>query len=851
MSMNKWIVLLSFLIMAYTTAVAAQSLTGRVVDNRHAPLEAVSVVLLEKSSKKPLAFTRTDADGHFALSYLENKAGTLTFNLLGYAKDTIDVQSFKPEQTIVLKEQSYNLKEVKIKAPRIAQRGDTLTYSVNVFKQQQDRSIADVIAKMPGLQVNEDGTIEYQGRRINKFYIEGMDMLGSKYAQVSENLSADKIKSVQVYENHQNIKMLRGLSFSEQAALNIVLRDDAKNVWQGMVDLGAGSSLQKDVDFLCDSRLNSMLFSRKMQTFSLYKFNNSGAELKEGINLRKFFGYGMPEASDFVDNISLDVPDLNPSRTRINQTHILSSNWLFKTSKDTDLRFQLSGVFDNTQVEEEVITEYTDIAPDNRIAEYSYAKSLKNFASGELLYRVNSDRLFLTNNFSTSLTFDRGTGTSLVNSQQQDLYVKPHKRTVSDELEMINKLKNGKHLNSRAYFSYNYLPSKLLTANGGLQELNQIIMFWGATTAFSHPLGRINAQYSIGNEGFTQHAEENNSQLALNYVQHTTKAAIELYRQNEKLSWNIRLPLALLAQSLDKGKHQRLEFEPYLSLTYKPNARWSFTSTYSYSEQPTDGLESCQTPLFTSYLVQKSGNGSFYNMKMHTSSLHVTFKNVRYGLFASLRAGYNYCPDNMLYAHQLDGIVYHSIATAYRRDGSTFHASGKFTKDFGGNVSVGVNAYISQSRSYSLWKDNPVANRFRNINTSFSFSYRPCAWFSVEEKSFLFHTKSKREQTGDLAAYNQSTNTFNHTLDLFFTPKKWTLQWKNEFYHSNDQSASFNFFSDLSISYKLKDCEISLCLNNLIGNDTYERRVIKSDFITHTVNRLRPREFIIKYSFAL
>ena len=830
---------------------SAQSLMGRVVDGQRAPLEAVSVVLLEKSSKKPLTFARTDADGHFVLPISEKKEGILTFNLLGFAKDSIEVQHFKQGQTVVLKEQSYNLKEVKIKAPRIAQRGDTLTYSVNVFKQQQDRSIADVIAKMPGLQVNEDGTIEYQGRRINKFYIESMDMLGSKYAQVSENLSADKVKSVQVYENHQKIKMLRGLDFSEQAALNIVLRDDAKNVWQGMVDLGAGSSLQRGVDFLCDSRLNSMLFSRKMQTFSLYKFNNCGAELKEGINLRKFFGYGMPEASDFVDDISLDVPDLNPSRTRMNQTHTLSSNWLFKTGKDADLRFQLSGVFDQTKVEEEAVTEYTDIATDNRIAEYSYARNHKNFASGELLYRVNGDRLFLTNNFSTSLTFDRGTGTALVNSQLQDLYVKPHRRTVSDELEMINKLKNGKHLNSRAYFSYNYLPSKLLTAGGVLQELNQTVMFWGATAAFSHPLGKINARYSVGNEGFTRHVEVNNSRLSLDYAQHTTKATVELYKQSERFCWNIRLPLALLAQSLGGDKRQRLEFEPYLSLTYKPNAHWCFISAYSYSEQPKDGLESWQTPLFTSYLVQKCGNGSFYSMKMHTISLHTTFKNVRYGLFVSLRTGYNYCPNSMLYAHQLDGIVYSSIATAYKRESSTLYASGKLAKDFGSKVSVGLDAYFSQSNSYSLLNGNPVANRFRNINASISLSYRPCVWFSVEENSYLFHTENKREQTGDLDAYNQSTNTFSHILNLFLTPRKWVLQWKNEFYHSNDKSASFNFFSDMSIAYKMRNSEISLCLNNIMGNDTYERRIIKSNFTTYTVYRLRPREFIIKYSFTL
>ena len=249
--------------------------------------------------------------------------------------------------------------------------------------------------------------------------------------------------------------------------------------------------------------------------------------------------------------------------------------------------------------------------------------------------------------------------------------------------------------------------------------------------------------------------------------------------------------------------------------------------------------------------MQRSGNGKFYSMKMHMPALYANFKNVRYGLFASLRAGYNYCPNSILYAHQLDGIVYHTIATAHKRNTGAFHTSGKLTKDFGRKLSVGVDAYFSQSDSYSLWNGNPVASRFRNINASVSLSYRPFVWFSVEEKSFLFHTESRRCQTGDLSAYNQSTNTFNHTLNLFFTPKKWVLQWKNEFYHSNDKSVSFNFFSDVSVSYQFKGNEISLCLNNLIGNDTYERRIIKSDYITRAVYQLRPREFIIKYSFAL
>lgn len=847
--MNKCLVILIFLLVC--AEAMAQALRGRVVDAQSAPLEAVSVVLMDNSGKKPIAFAHTGADGHFSFSRSKEQDGILTFTLLGYAKDSIRVQSFRNGQTVVLKEQSYHLKEVKIKAPRISQRGDTLTYSVNVFKHQEDRSIADVIANMPGLQVNDDGTIEYQGRRINKFYVEGMDMFGSKYAQVSENMSADKVKSVQVYENHQQIKMLRGLSFSEQAALNIVLRDDAKNVWQGVVDLGAGSSLQSDADFLCDSRFNSMLFSRKMQTFSLYKFNNCGIELKEGINLRKLFGYGVPEANSYVNNISMDVPDLNSSRTRMNKTHLLSTNWLFKTGKDADLRLQLSGVLDETEVNEEVVTEYTDIASDNRITEYSNARSHNNFANGELLYRVNSERLFFTNNMRASITFDRSSGTSFVNDMQQNQYVKPHRRIISDELEMINRLKNGSQLKSHAYLSYNYLPSKLLTADGALQELNQSAFYWGASTAFAHPLGKINAQYTIGNEGFTQHIEEGNRSLSSRYVQNITRASIGLYNQGEKLSWNIRVPLALLIQTFNEHKDQLIEVEPQLSLNIKPNAHWNFTTTYSYSQQPKDGIEMCRVPLFTDYLVQRVGTGYFDNLKMHQINLHAAYKNTRHGLFASLQTGYTYRPNGILYAHQLDGIIYCSVATEQKRNSHSFHINGKLNKDFGSKFSLGLQTYFSQSHSYNLMDETPVAYRFRNVNASVHLSYRPCSWFSIEEKSFIFHTESQRQQTGNIASYTQRTNTFNHEFNLFFTPKKWVLQWKNEFYHSNDRSSSFNFFSDFSASYKIKDSEISLCINNLMGNDTYERTIIQTNFTTHTAHRLRPREFIVKYSFAL
>ncbi len=85
------------------------------------------------------------------------------------------------------------LKEVTVKADRIREQGDTITYNVGSFAQQQDRSISDVLKRMPGINVEQSGKIQYQGGVINKFYIEGSDLLGGKYGIATNGTSHEDV----------------------------------------------------------------------------------------------------------------------------------------------------------------------------------------------------------------------------------------------------------------------------------------------------------------------------------------------------------------------------------------------------------------------------------------------------------------------------------------------------------------------------------------------------------------------------------------------------------------------------------------------------------------------------------
>jgi len=151
--------LLLYLIILVSLTGKAQTFTGRVTDKSGKPLVSASVVA-KGDGGSVVAFARARQDGHFSLTIPQGKeAKSVEFLMMGFGKVVIPLKDYKNGQTIKMQEQAIALKEVKVTPQRIREQGDTLTYSVESFKLKQDRSVADVIAKMPGLEVLPSGTI--------------------------------------------------------------------------------------------------------------------------------------------------------------------------------------------------------------------------------------------------------------------------------------------------------------------------------------------------------------------------------------------------------------------------------------------------------------------------------------------------------------------------------------------------------------------------------------------------------------------------------------------------------------------------------------------------------------------
>ena len=572
--------LLLYIIILVSLTGKAQTFTGQVTDKSGQPLASASVVA-KGDGGSVVAFARSGQDGSFSLTIPQGKeAKDVEFLMMGFAKVVIPLKDYKNGQTVRMSEQAIALKEVKVTPQRIREEGDTLTYSVAGFRQKQDRSIADVIAKMPGLEVLPSGTIKYQGKTINKFYIEGMDLLGGKYAMASENLSADKVKSVQVFENHQPVKALKNVQFSEQAALNLVLKDEAKNVWQGVVDVATGYG----DNWLRDARLLEMVFGSKKQSISMVKANNTGKDIEHEVTDLTQFDKTAPTESGILSNISLGAPSLDARRSKFNDTYIAATNWLFKTKKDDDLKLQVTGLYDRSRQQQNRQTIYLD-ADSAVIAEEQSARSTRSEWQAELLYKANRDNHYLSNTLKGYIDFNKSEGISMLNGHLTPQWVEPRKRYVVDNLELINKLKNGQSYSITSLFSYSYLPGMLLLTNDSTQQITQQMLYWNAYAYYQHSIKQLKVTWQAGFETKTQWLTLNNKDRYSEYLPYVEPSIS--YREG---AWTISLNgrLSWLMRQHAKQNSQNFLAGPRLFIRYSLTSTLDISGSYSYRWTPSD-----------------------------------------------------------------------------------------------------------------------------------------------------------------------------------------------------------------------------------------------------------------------
>lgn len=342
----------------------------------------------------------SDRNGQIKLQ--TNKNGWLEFSFLGYEKQRMRIGSIQNSRrkTIYLKPSAVVLREVQIKAPPISARKDTLVYRVGAFTKAGDRHLEDVLKRLPGVKVSENGTVSVQGKAINKFYIEGMDLMGSNYNQVTQNMPIEAVTSVEVLENHQPVKMLQGKQLSDKAALNIKIDKSHKSRPFGELEGGLG---------LWPSRWDNRVFitqiANKSQFLLSGKMNNTGNDLSEEttehIDVSDLEAYEpVPSPLMSTDLMQETLPQ---NRYLYNKSYAGGVNYLQKLTDNSTLRFNTQFYEDHSSRSNSIEYNYGGSLPFRLMEETNMKK--KDFTVVPILkYELNSANSYVSDEIRVSIS---------------------------------------------------------------------------------------------------------------------------------------------------------------------------------------------------------------------------------------------------------------------------------------------------------------------------------------------------------------------------------------------------------------------------------------------------------------
>ena len=176
-----------FFAMVFTLSVQGQQvkLTGSVIDSLGTPMIAATVVLIQPEDSVMVGYGLTNATGNFVLNGVDAGNYHLQVTYIGYGnyRQNVTVEPSPSKQhlgAIFLSPKNSLLEEVVVQSEHIpiVMKSDTVEYSADAFKTKPNAAVEDLLRKLPGVQVNRDGSLKAQGEDVQNVLVDGKEFFG-------------------------------------------------------------------------------------------------------------------------------------------------------------------------------------------------------------------------------------------------------------------------------------------------------------------------------------------------------------------------------------------------------------------------------------------------------------------------------------------------------------------------------------------------------------------------------------------------------------------------------------------------------------------------------------------------
>lgn len=842
-----------FLIALFPLTLYAQTVvTGKVTDDKGSALPSV-IIKRFVPGHKMRGYTRSGSDGTFSIK--AETSDTLEFSMLGFKSQHVAVTNNMKPLTIRMTDGAIELKEVTVKSDKVHEHGDTISYIVGAYANGNDRSIGDVIAKMPGFDVDKStGRISYEGRPISKFYIEGLDMLGGKYGTATNTLPQGEVGSVQVMRNHQPIRVLEDFTFTDDAAVNIKMKNSAKTHW--VTSWKAGGGYGSAHDGYGQGRWLFEGFGLRLksdfQTMLTYKTNNTGTDVsRESTNLFSFDDQFADQQKDFIRLSAPAASGLSRERSLMNRSHAFTANVMKRINEDSQVNFQLVYNNERDKAWGDRRTEYV-LTDGNRVISNAQTwRSNTNDLYALLKYEHNSAKSYLRNSLSGDMTWLsqhlEETGT-YSHAQHALLPV----FDIRDNLYVIRRYGNT----LISFFSNNIVqqrPQHLYVDSTLQQDLSQRFYSTDTYASGGWKLGRFSLSMQLGVKGLLRYLTANAYGLPdsigatgdkshFGYAKLYANPQLEYNTRDIKVSLSVPFESSYYKYSEDDGRN-RFDVSPSLLVRWDATSRLMMSLRGSYSVEPLDFNRFYGSLIMQDYLYLNQGYTGYDVATSKTVAYTLSYRNSLRGTHLMARVSRSFDATPYTLSRDFAGEYIIIGTTPVKTNSNSWNTTLMYQQGLPFlNVKFSFRGLYNHTDSKMYQDGLALPAKYNVLSTGASLYLSPYTDMSIDY-SLQYAYNDMRPENGRKTSFNN----WQHTAKVVVPAGKLRFTLKGEYDHNQLMTSKYKdiFFADAIVGLTTRHIDYELGLNNLFNKQSYIRSTVANLTTLRSETILRGRELLL------
>jgi hypothetical protein len=300
--LKKIFIFILFILSVFTATAQTANIKGSVTDTiEKRKLEHSAVLLIRSADSILIKTTRTDTHGKFELKNLPKGDYKI---LISYPKMADYIRNLRLSDSsnldlgsINMELQSKVLNEVVIQATKSAvhMKGDTLIFQADSFAVRANANVQELLKRLPGIEVDKNGTIKAQGKTVKTVLVDGDEFFGDDPLLATKYLKSNAVDEIQVYDKKSKSSDLTGIDDGiKNKTINIKLKENAKNGYLSTIDLNSNMNNLGDYGGMVGVFKNKL----KAAIYGNYSSLNNESKIINSIRKLKGEEYDLIEVGD-------------------------------------------------------------------------------------------------------------------------------------------------------------------------------------------------------------------------------------------------------------------------------------------------------------------------------------------------------------------------------------------------------------------------------------------------------------------------------------------------------------------------------------------------------------------------